>query len=379
MKGSRGIIFLSISVILCLALIPSVPQVTAFEYDLPWDLEAGILFPAIYTTGTNESGTFELWEEDVFLRVENEPEYTNDVATWDEIPDVNISMIDSYGYVTEPKWFEYLIQDAGLTWTGHDWFKPAISYQGVYETTWNAVYGDLIQTWVGPWGLDINVSIVPDPCYEAVSMWDQTFFALQYNFTFDGVYYEVMVSYWIYPSPSPAPYNSGLLQNVTITGQDATSGEMMNFFQIICDPSAPVVPYHWFIIYPEAGGSQPVDNLNYTVGDTGYFIRWRIEEDYPVEYFVYDNDTLLSSGPMNMTHYGADDRLEYCLDGLSVGVHNISIVVTNTVGRTGGDWALVNVTSSIWFPDITSSPVILIGGVGVTILVIVVVIYLRRK
>ena len=356
----------------------SIPLTEAQPVDLAWDLVPGVLYPCIYTTGTNASGALDTFEEEVFLRIENEPAYVSYVETWDEIPHVNVSMIDSNGIVTEPDEFEYLIQDAGLTWTGHDWFRAAIPHFGVYETTWNNVYEDLLETWVGPWGFDINVSILPDPRYEYYSLWDQTFWAIEYNFTYAGVYYEVMASYWLYPSQTPLGSNSGLIQNVTITGEDASSGNAMNFFQLICDPSAPDIWAHRFVVYPEEGGRLLVDSLNYTEGDEGYAISWRIREDYPVDYAIYDNDGLIASGPMNITHGYADDQIEFSLDGLDAGVHNLTLVVTNTVGTTDSDWALVNVTSRGWLPQFGLTEIVVIG-VGSAVVLGAVALYMRRR
>ncbi|MFW9807929.1 MAG: hypothetical protein ACFFE6_00985 [Candidatus Thorarchaeota archaeon] len=373
---NRILIFLTL--LLGVALLSTVPQTPAFEYDLIWDLEDGVLFPCRYITGTNETGTLDIVEKEAFLRIENEPSYVHNITTWDEIPNVNVSMFSSLGIVTEPEFFKYIIQDAGLIWTGYDWFKPAISYWGIDESTWNAVYEDLMKSWTGPWGLDINVTILPDPYYEVYSLWDQTFWAIEYNFTYEGVFYDVMVSYWLFPSWPPSASNSGLLQNVTITGEDATSEEIMNFFQLICDPSPPFVFDHSFIIYPEDGGRQATEHLNYTVGDTGYAIYWNVMEDYPVDYVIYDNDAIFTSGLMNLTRNRADDHIEINIDGLEVGLHNFTCVVTNTVGRTGSDWVLVNVTSSRSLLE-NNLPQIIVAGVGVTAVLLGIAVYYRRK
>jgi hypothetical protein len=184
----------------------------------------------------------------------------------------------------------------------------------------------------------------------------------------------------------PSPYNSGLIQNVTIVGKDAISGEITNYFQLVCDPSPPVIRSHSFIMYPETGGRYAESSINYTEGDTGYAIWWTIEEDMPVDFIVYDNDTVFASGPWNRSRGFTDDHIELSLDGLEAGVHNFTLILSDAVGSISSDWVLLVVAESDtdFFPtgiftDPLSTEVLLIFGAGVSVILIVAGVYLKRR
>lgn len=379
-KKSRSLI-VAITALFILSAF-RVSPVTAQGVSLPWDLEVGTEFPCRFITGDNSTGTLELWDRKVFLRVENDPDYAYNIETWEDIPYVNVSLLDTNGQVLyNPTFFEYIIQDAGLTWTNRDWFLPAIPYCGVYEETWNDVYDDLLDTLIAPWEFDVDPTILPDPYFESYHIYDQDFWGYKYNFTFEGIFYEVIASHWMFAS-FPSPYNCGLLQNITITGKDASSGEITNYFQLVCDPTPPEIRPHSFIIYPETGGRYAASSINYTEGDTGYAIWWTIDDAMPVDFVVYDNDTVFASGPWNRTRGYTDDHIELSLDRLEAGTHNFTLVLRDAVGSTSSRWALLVVAAADhgFFPtELPLTQIMLISGAGLSIAVIAAVVYLKRR
>jgi ABC-type transport system substrate-binding protein len=74
----------------------------------------------------------------------------------------------------------------------------------------------------------------------------------------------------------------------------------------------------------------PLD-VFYAEGETGFSITWQPNDDNPLAFEVHLDGELYKSGPWNST----DETITVSVDGLSMGIHNATLVVIDTyLGRT---------------------------------------------
>ncbi|MHA2201390.1 MAG: hypothetical protein ACXABN_16055, partial [Candidatus Thorarchaeota archaeon] len=290
--------------------------------------------------------------------------YLGNVSTWDELPDIGITMLFDPDIELN---FEAIFPSAGISYTGIDWFKAVLPSPGD-ESDWNSIMGPYISTWTtGPWGVPINVEIIPDDM--APSNYDNVFWEIGYSFTYDGLQYNVTMTYHA-STPLPNVWHSGILANGTIVARNATTDEMTNFLQLICDPTE-----------PSLDNDMP---LTYTEGETDNTMVWQIHEELPGEYLILRNGSEVDSGNMisgvdtqttSYSPFGGGGLFRYNVDGLSPGVYNFTLVIKNFVGNsTAGSrilYVLAQPTSSL--------PIILIGvGAGMIVVVGIIIVMKRR-
>lgn len=118
------------------------------------------------------------------------------------------------------------------------------------------------------------------------------------------------------------------------------------------------------------------ENVTMTEGTTGRTIIWVCSDDNPYGYVIFNNGTI--------SDYGAWDtspiEIVFELDGLGVGIHNITVVVRDMAGNMSFDTVWVTVTSAEPAPffNLTSMDYLLAVGIlgGITVIVIIA---LRRK
>lgn len=114
--------------------------------------------------------------------------------------------------------------------------------------------------------------------------------------------------------------------NVSVTVND-TSGNSVSDSALITvvDGTAP---------YP----GNPSD-VYYPVGDTGHAITWFPVDLHPYSYQVLKNDSQLLQGMWNTT----GEVVRVLVDGLPVGVHNFTLIVTDIAGTSVSNDALVTI------------------------------------
>jgi hypothetical protein len=83
---------------------------------------------------------------------------------------------------------------------------------------------------------------------------------------------------------------------------------------------------------------EPSDGF-YPDGETGHNITWSPSDLHPVSYIVYKNGTLEISGTWNAT----GESITVFLDGLIIGLHNFTLVVTDIGGYTAYDVVWVTI------------------------------------
>ena len=103
-------------------------------------------------------------------------------------------------------------------------------------------------------------------------------------------------------------------------------------------------------------------------GESGNSITWSPSDDHPESFTIYQNGTVIASGPWD----GSPITVE--VDGLSPGVYNYTLVVTDVGGNTVTDTVLIAVR------DVGGTILILVlFGAGIAVVMIVVVIILRKR
>ena len=108
----------------------------------------------------------------------------------------------------------------------------------------------------------------------------------------------------------------------------------------------------------------PAD-ISYSVGETGNSITWNPSDEHPVSYQVLLDGTLVKAGDWNST----SDQVTVIVDGLDVGAHNYTIIVTDIAGNIATDEVIVSV---VMLTDLLTWGALL-GGAAVIIIVIVVI------
>ncbi len=127
------------------------------------------------------------------------------------------------------------------------------------------------------------------------------------------------------------------------------------------------------------------DDIQFIEGSTGNVVTWTVDDFYPAEYEVFIDDTLVEETIWTGT------SIEYTLDALSVGGHNVTILIYDTSGNFARDSVSVTVqaassTSTTSGTTTTSSsdgieallPVIGASTVTVVLLIVAIIIYKRK-
>lgn len=112
------------------------------------------------------------------------------------------------------------------------------------------------------------------------------------------------------------------------------------------------------IIVTVVDGTNPTldspDDIEYSEFDEGYFIEWHPDDVNPSTYAIYFDDAILKSGLWN----SSTQSISTMVDGLSLGVYNYTLVVTDTYDNIARDEVLVTV--------IDGYAPILVGALDVT-------------
>jgi len=117
--------------------------------------------------------------------------------------------------------------------------------------------------------------------------------------------------------------------------------------------------------------NHPAD-IEYILGATGNSINWILSDEHPVEYQVLLDSSIVKVGYWNST----SEQVTILVDGLDIGVHNYTIIITDIAGNTGTDEVIVTVVP-------VPGPLIptwgLLALAGAAVIVVVGVVNRRRR
>lgn len=277
--------------------------------------------------------------------VELPPGGTNigDLDDWMDIPTVPVTAFIPFGGSTdEVSGFNNIFTYGGLA-AGY-WCRFAVPTGRSNDT-----YAPLIEQWTsGPHGT-IAPEVIQPPIVQ-----QHLYFGFKYGFEFSGSIYNVTAWYYM-------ANGDNYLANVTIVAHDSTTQAQTHYMSLFTDWVAPMV-------------FSPGDMkfINFTVGTADKEALWQIHDvEYPIHYEVYRNDTLVTSGSIELS----DNRwIHVSLDGLEIGVWNYTIVVTDLLMNTASDTVIVTVYSSFAI----GPEVMLIGAGGIGAIVVIAIVLKRR-
>ena len=360
----RGKAFAIIIVLMFMPSLYRISMVTALD-GVEWRIDEGDTIPCRLITGQLYDDEFLYIDRLAKLRIDtiSVGGYLGNVSTWEELPDIEVTMLTDPNIETD---FESIVTSAGISYTGVDWFKAVPPSPGD-EGEWNSIMGPFVSTWTsGPWGQPINVEIIPDEM--APLHYDNVFWEIGYTFTYDGVQYIVTMGYHAITSLANS-WQSGLIANATIVARNATTDEMTNFLQLICDPTAP-------ILNNDA-------TVTYTEGDIGNKLVWQVHESLPYEYSILRNGTEVDSGSLSSdfdtettsyAYIGGGGFITYYIDGLNPGTYSFTIIVSNFVGNMTSITRIVLVHARP-----ISFEVLALAGGGLGLIVVLGVIIARKR
>ncbi len=269
----------------------------------------------------------------------------DELDDWMDIPTVPVTAFIPFGESTsEESGFDNIFTYGGLA-AGY-WCRFAVPTGRSNDT-----YAPLVEQWTdGPHGT-IAPEIIQPPSVQQYLYW-----GFEYGFEFLDSIYNVTAWYYL-------ANGDNYLANVTIVAHDSTTQARTHYMSLFTDWHVPTV-------------SSP-DDINFTVGTTGEEILWNTHDvEYPYDYDVYRNGSLVHSGSIVLTNSGyISGWIHFSLDDLDVGVWNFTIVVTDMLLNSVTDTVIVTVYSS--FP-LGTDMLLIIGGVG-AIIVVGAVIMIRRR
>ena len=171
---------------------------------------------------------------------------------------------------------------------------------------------------------------------------------------------------WTATDNYPAYYeiynNSVLIANNTWTSNVNISqiistyylGEY-NFSIIVYDDSGNNITSTIFITFVDTTNpvitSNPANNT-IDISYTGNIISWGAMDFFPSQYTLYDNNSVFATGIWNT------DSVNFNLDSLAVGMHNLTIVFNDTSGNLVFSTVWVTVITDTVPPSITSQPTV---------------------
>jgi parallel beta-helix repeat protein len=112
------------------------------------------------------------------------------------------------------------------------------------------------------------------------------------------------------------------------------------------------------------------DDIRYDEEDTGNSIEWNATDPYPGEYEVYINGLMVIQEPW----YG--NGIHMSVDGLTLGTHNVSILVIDAAGNEAVDSVYVTVMMSIFGGE--GTVIVLYASVASVISIIFMLYCLKR-
>ncbi|MBD3158995.1 MAG: hypothetical protein GF309_09425 [Candidatus Lokiarchaeota archaeon] len=124
-----------------------------------------------------------------------------------------------------------------------------------------------------------------------------------------------------------------------------------NFTIAVVDTSGNVVTDSVMVsvIDTTAPAIDPSDDIQYELGSTGHSINWNASDLDPSSYEIHVDGSIVQDSSWN------DSNVEYDVDGLSLGSHNVMIILHDSSGNYASDTVIVSVTDTI--PPNIDSPV----------------------
>ncbi len=103
------------------------------------------------------------------------------------------------------------------------------------------------------------------------------------------------------------------------------------------------------------------NDVTYEIGSTGYQLAWSVTDLSSGNYVIYLNGTQVASG-----QWTSGTPITITVDGLDLGVHNYTIMVSDVSGNSAVDTAFVIVVPDTSSPTLTSIPADVTYTVGTT-------------
>ncbi len=106
-------------------------------------------------------------------------------------------------------------------------------------------------------------------------------------------------------------------------------------------------------------------DISFDEGSQGHAIQWNITGAYSGTYEIYRNQSVIDDGGWD------GESIVFNLDGLTVGIHNFTLVIEDFYGMTSQDTVIVTVsnTTTVSSGGLSELPLIAIGGVAVIVVV----------
>ncbi|MCE7749036.1 MAG: hypothetical protein GPJ51_11600, partial [Candidatus Heimdallarchaeota archaeon] len=106
-------------------------------------------------------------------------------------------------------------------------------------------------------------------------------------------------------------------------------------------------------------------NIEYHEGETGNEIDWIPIDDFPRNYEVLFNESIIQSGQWNSTEW-----ISINVDGLSAGIYNYTIWIDDQSGKTNVDTVWVTVLPAV-IPEFNRYlPIALLPAISLILVVI---------
>lgn len=118
--------------------------------------------------------------------------------------------------------------------------------------------------------------------------------------------------------------------------------------------------------------SKPPDTYDMVEGSTGNVLNWTVTDRSPAYYLIYVDGDLKENST-----WSSGIPIEYNIDFLEEGTHNVTIVVYDLVGNSNSHTVTVNVSAPIAPPP--DRTLLLIAGVVALVIIIVIVIVLKKR
>lgn len=340
MKRSSILIFAT----LFLLILPYLTPVDAATEYIQWSFDEGDLFNYRLIS---DDGLVE--DEIITIRIDSPlPDQfelpggatsLEDLDDWMQIPTVPVTAIIPFGgSTTEEEGFDNIFTYGGLA-AGY-WCRFAVP---TGES--NNTLVPLVEGWTdGPHGA-IEPQIIQPPSVQQNLYW-----GFEYGFEFLDSIYNVTAWYYL-------ANGDHYLANVTIVAHDSTTQTQTHYMSLFTDYRAPTV---------HSPGDMKF--INFTVGAVDKEALWQIHDvEYPIHYEVYRNDTLVTSGSIEL---GDNRWVHISLDGLEIGVWNYTIVVTDLLMNSVSDTVIVTVTGGF---AIGSEIILIAASIGVVAIVVIAV------
>jgi len=281
-----------------------------------------------------------------YLSAETHPVVGN-FSSWNDIPHPNETFYNEYTGENCSSIFDIVYYPPYEVWygEGQPWFNFILPIRSP------SFYENLLETLTqGPWNYSIN------PVYFEDSDPEPSYWGYNYSVSHEGYRYVASATYWISAGYLATDNYAGVIREATVHMFEESSGLPVHSRRLRCSPSGPEILSQTF--YHSGEKNEYCYAGEYVEGESDNIISW-VDIFYPKGFKsgfeLYQNGARIYS-----IYNSVPDSYNYSVDGLTPGIYNFTLVVSDRATSNNASSFILTV-----LPSDIQERTLLVGGIGI--------------